>query len=448
LTAAAALATRLEQRTRKRSSHSTVDTAVFCGLFALLLFAPLAFGATEPWSICCLELGAATLTLIWFTSNLLSPKLRIKNSSLFMPMLAFAALVFAQLIAGITAYRYRTFSAALLYCAYGMLVFLTVQVLRRKWQIKILAVTFGTYGFLLASFALVQSMTSDGKIYWFRTVSSYAGIYGPYANHNHYAGLVEMLLPVPLVVAFSRRISAWRRALAAFAAVVMGSTIFLCGSRGGMIALLWQIVLLAGLLLWQKKIAKAFPLLLMFLAAVIIFSTWLGGNEIADRIASIHSEAHTELSGGTRLSVARDSYHMFTLRPVAGWGLATFRDVYPQFRTFYSNFAVDYAHDDYLQLLVETGVLGGLVTLWFLVIVFRNSLRKIKNNSDTDGAVALAALLGITGILIHSFFDFNLQIPANAAIFYVLCGVAALEPRFGRGRAHRASASALDDTST
>jgi hypothetical protein len=48
--------------------------------------------------------------------------------------------------------------------------------------------------------------------------------------------------------------------------------------------------------------------------------------------------------------------------------------------------------------------------------------------------VTLAAVLGISGILVHSLVDFNLQIPANAALFYVLCVVAAMEPRFGRHR--------------
>ena len=73
--------------------------------------------------------------------------------------------------------------------------------------------------------------------------------------------------------------------------------------------------------------------------------------------------------------------------------------------------------------------------LWFLWAVYRNGLRKLKNwTEDTNGAVALAALLGVTGILVHSLVDFNLQIPANAALFYVLCVTAASDSRFGKSR--------------
>jgi O-antigen ligase len=105
--------------------------------------------------------------------------------------------------------------------------------------------------------------------------------------------------------------------------------------------------------------------------------------------------------------------------------------VYPRYRSFYTNFFVNQAHDDYVQLLVEMGGLGFAAMLCFLAIVFYRAIPKLKEWwKDPNGAVALAAMLGITGILVHSFVDFNLQIPANAALFYVLCTVAAMRSRF------------------
>jgi O-antigen ligase len=103
--------------------------------------------------------------------------------------------------------------------------------------------------------------------------------------------------------------------------------------------------------------------------------------------------------------------------------------VYPQFRTFYTNFFVNQAHNDYLQLLVEMGVLGFATMLWFLFTLYTRAIRKIGNwTSEISGAVALSCVLGLSGILVHSTVDFNLQIPANAALFYVLCTIAASEP--------------------
>jgi len=90
---------------------------------------------------------------------------------------------------------------------------------------------------------------------------------------------------------------------------------------------------------------------------------------------------------------------------------------------------VNQAHNDYLQLLVETGLAGFAIAGWFLVLAFRQVSGKIKNWTETaSGALTVAALLGCVGILVHSFLDFNLQIPANAALFYVLCAIAAAPP--------------------
>jgi len=69
--------------------------------------------------------------------------------------------------------------------------------------------------------------------------------------------------------------------------------------------------------------------------------------------------------------------------------------------------------------------------LWFLIVIYRAALKKLRARPmSLDSDVSMAMLLGISGILIHSLFDFNLHIPANAAFFYVFCTIAAMEPRF------------------
>jgi O-antigen ligase len=157
----------------------------------------------------------------------------------------------------------------------------------------------------------------------------------------------------------------------------------------------------------------------------------VGGKQIPDRLATFNTESRAELSGGTRTAINRDGLKMFARKPLLGWGLAVFPDVFPQFRTFYTNFFINNAHNDYLQLLAEMGALGFVTMLCFLIIVYRKCLANIRNwTENPNGAVAVSALVGISGILVHSLVDSNLQIPANAALFYVLCTIAAMEPRF------------------
>src|SRR5271165_5569747 len=85
-------------------------------------------------------------------------------------------------------------------------------------------------------------------------------------------------------------------------------------------------------------------------------------------------------------------------------GLGTFPVVYPQFRSFYTNFFVNEAHNDYLQLLAEMGLLGFGTMVWFVVVLYRSALRKIGNwMTDVPGAVTLACMISATGILLHDW---------------------------------------------
>jgi O-antigen ligase len=435
MTSALPLTVAAESSPPRRSSGVLPDTLLWYGLFGLLLFAPLAFGAVESWSISILQVGAGALFLRWATRQPTVGELEIIGNPLFFPMLVFSGLILFQLAAGRTAYRYSTSSGALLYCAYGLLCFLVVQCLRRTSQVKTLAWAFSGYGFAVAMFALLQGIASNGKLYWLRTAESGGWIYGPYVNHNHYAGLMEMLMPIPLIISLDGEVRRSHRALAALAAAVMASTIFLSGSRGGMAAFAVQMALLAAFVLKRRNNWKAALAFGAFLVIAFGLLTWLGGGELMERLASIHTGARTELSGGTRLTIDRDALRMFAKKPVLGWGLGVFPDVFPQFSSLGTNLRVGMAHNDYLQLLVEMGALGFATVLWFLLTLFRSALRKLGNQpADTNTAVTLVAVLGVSGILVHSFVDFNLQIPANSALFYVLCVVAAMEPRFGLHR--------------
>jgi O-antigen ligase len=350
-------------------------------------------------------------------------------------MAGFGLLILLQLVFGVSAYRHDTISGALLYCAYAMLCFLSAQALQRSSQARSVAVILALYGFTIAAFALLQGIAPNGKLFWVRQPSMGGAIYGPYVNHNHYAGLMEMLVPILLVLSLTRLVGDKERIAAGVAAAVMVGTIFLSGSRGGMLAIFVELAFLVGVLVRRRKNTRVAVGVVAFAVVLIGLLIWLGGKELTARVSSISTEARTELSGGMRLSIDRDALRMFRTKPVLGWGLGTFPVVYPQYRSFYTNFFVNEAHNDYLQLLSEMGLLGFGVMMWFLVVLYRSAMPKIENwMSDVSSAVTLACTLGFTGILVHSFLDFNLQIPANAALFYVLCTLAAARPLLQRSK--------------
>jgi len=424
-----------------------VGRVLLYGTFGVLMFGPVAFGAVEPWSIFVLETSSLLLVLLWFAKQWLDGELNIQWNPLFLPMAVFGFLILVQIVARRTAYLHDTVSGALLFVAYAMLCFLASQTLLRASQARKLTTIFVLYGITLAALALLQGVASNGKLLWIRQPRQGGWIYGSYVNHNHYAGLMELLIPIPLVLSLTHMGHHKERTAAGIAAAIMTGTVFLSGSRGGMLALVVEFMVLAIILVRYKKGVRIAVGVGAFAALVICLLLWLGGSQLSERVSSISAEAHTEITGGTRLSIDRDAFRMFLQKPVMGWGLRAFPVVYPQFRSFYTNFFINEAHNDYLQLLAEMGVLGFSVMVWFLVVLYRRALGKMGQwTSDVSGAVTLACMLGVTGILAHSLFDFNLQIPANAALFYVFCTVAAAPPLLQRARKRRAEEPSAPET--
>ena len=418
----AATSTRLEfeqpsRRTVLMVEPSPRPSGLVFGICALLFFAVLSFGAVEVWSLSILEAGLALLFLAWAARQVIAGELIIQASTLYAPAFLFAAVVAAQLGFGITAYRYATLMASLEYLAYGILLFVTVQSLTGERAAKAILWALILFGFAVAVFAIAQDLTSNGKIYWLRTLHNGGSPFGPYVNHDHYAGLMEMLAPIPIVLSLGSMLRGGKRALVGFAGVVMAGTIVLSQSRAGTASFLVEMGLLLVLLMWRKRNGRIAAGVGAVSLMVLAFVAWLGTAALWHHF--------TELQDWMRLAMTKDGLRMFWHKPVLGWGLGTFTTVYPQFRSFYTNLFVNAAHNDYVQVLVETGIVGFAAVAWFIVEIYRAGLRNVEGwNRDCSRALGLAALVGCTGLLMHSFFDFNLQIPANACTFYFLCAVA------------------------
>ena len=182
-----------------------------------------------------------------------------------------------------------------------------------------LALGFSLYGAVLAGFSLIYGISANGKLYWLRQPCCGGWIYGPYVNHNHYAGLMEMLVPIPLVLSLTKLASARARAAAAAAAAVMVGTIFLSGSRGGMLAIVVELVILAVLLVKQKRGLRTAIGIGVFLTIVVGLLTWVGGGELSKRFATAGS-SHSEISSDIRSNINRDGLRDVPEEACAGLG--------------------------------------------------------------------------------------------------------------------------------
>jgi len=403
---------------RKRRAPGNQQLGLVVGLCAILMFAVLAFGAVEDWSSFVFEVGAAAVFLVWAGTQFVSGQITLSRNPLYAPALLFFVFLLLQVGLRTSAYPYVTKYEALEYVSYGIVLLIAAESITDEDARNKFALAVIVFGVLYAFFALAQELTSNGKFFWVYTPHFNGSIYGSYVNRNHYAGLMEMLVPFPLVVSMGHLLRGGKRALVAFCAVLMASTIFLSSSRGGMLSFGGEIVVFAALTLVRRGNLRVALGMAAVCALVVGFLVFVGRGQVLGRLG--------DLGPGIRLNITKDCLRMFSHRPVWGWGLGTFPTVYPSYRTFYTNLFVNEAHNDYAQLLVETGLPGFGLMLWFLLRLYRQGLPTSRRwEFKWDGAVSLAALLGCTGILLHSFVDFNLQIPANAAMFYVLCGLAA-----------------------
>ena len=432
----APVVTRISRRDRLERALRVCLVVVFS---AVLIFGPLALGAVQDWSIALLEAAAAAVLLIWMAWRLsasgiaapLTVQIEIRWNPLFAPMLVFLGIVLVQIAFHRSAYLYDSLAELWLCIAYGILAFVAVQL--RHDDVTLFANTIVAFGSLYAVFAVFQGFTPNGKIYWL--IEPRAGsIYGSYVNHNHYAGLIELLLPLALVIALDPSLRREKRLLLACATVTMAASVFLSQSRGGMIAVIVEMVFLGIVWMIHFSPRKSATVFVAFCITTALFLAWVAPRELGSRITDIHDPE--------RLLIHRDSIRMFLAHPLLGSGFGTFATVFPHYRVFYDGFFIDNAHDDYLELLLETGLLGFGVGVWFLVVLYREggrNMRLIKNSSIAR--INAAALAGCTGLLAHSFLDFNLHIPANAALFYVLCVIATASSKISRGNFNRHGAT-------
>ena len=325
----------------RRHAHEPelLQWVLVLGLCSLLIFAVLAFGAVDEWSTFVFEAGAAVLFLVWVGNQVVSRQVKLSKNPLHLPALLFFGLILAQVALRRSAYGYVTEYEALQYISYGIVLLIGAECVKEEEARKIFAFVMIFFGAGYAFFALVQELTANGRIFWVHSPQFHGSIYGSYVNHDHYAGLMEMLVPLPFVASMGHLLRGGQRVLVAFCAVLMASTIFLSGSRGGMLAFVLEMVLFAALTLGKRRsprVALGLTAVCVFILALLIF---LGKGQVLGRLG--------DLSPGIRLNITKDSLRMFSQRPIWGWGLGTFPTVYPSFRSFYTNLFVNEAHNDY-----------------------------------------------------------------------------------------------------
>ena len=392
------------------------------GICALVAFAVLSFGGVQPWGQAVLEIGAASLFLLWGTVALRDRQVDIRWSWLYIPLLGLGVVGLAQYTFDLSVYPYLTKIELLRWCAYVLLFFLALESFRTEDHMKKFVWFLISLGFAVSLFAILQDFTFNGKLYWIVSLPAGAGPFGPFVDCDHFAGFVELTAPLGLALLFFRSRRPEQVTLLLLFTIVPIGALILTASRGGILCFTLELVLLA-FLSRAHQIGKKQLLSTAAIALVAgTFIIWLG---VSNAIQRFERLTHEGIARELRVSIYADTLRIIHDHPWVGTGLGTLAAVYPRYASFYNGLTVDHAHNDFLELLANAGVIGGLCALLFIGLLFGESLKRFMN-APTNSVLAITAgaLVACSGLLMHGLVDFNLQIPSNALTFLLLSLVA------------------------
>ena len=296
-------------------------------------------------------------------------------------------------------------------------------------------------GVIVALVGIVQKPLYSGAIYGVWTLKPWREPFGPFVNRNHFAGWMVMVLPLTLallVAGINRSMAAvkpgWRHkvlwasspeasrlALVAGAAVVMALSLVLTMSRSGMTAFVASMVMTGWLVarVFDSR-ARRIGAGICLAAVVVVVVGWAGPDVIASRFSSADWGEFNSRRGAwlDALGVARDF-------PMAGTGANT----YWAAAFFYQRHELTHyfaqAHNDYLQIAAEGGLLLTLPALVCVALFVRDVSRRMgEQRATTAWWLRAGAVMSLVAMALQESVDFSLQMPGNAALFAAVCAVA------------------------
>jgi O-antigen ligase len=436
---------------RKHGMDTKLERTLVAGLYALLVLSTLLYGAVEPLPTFLLECLIAVLLVLWAGQVALAGRAKLFIPATAYPLLAFLLFGAAQCViwvdaAGVShslsADPEATRMTVLLLCTLCVAFLLFANVLGTPERLKTLVHFLTLYGFGLALFGLLQHFTWNGKFYWFHD-KGFKG-FGPFHNRNHFAGYLGMLAPLPVAFLLLREKQTDKRTLYGLAATLMGVALVLSLSRGGMVSLAGSLVLVLVLSLslranWhagsarqpapqhqQNQLLMQASAGAILLVAILAGILWLGAVPVIERVAGETDASLSEKLHDARGAAWRDGLTVFKNNALTGAGLGAYLTVYPTYGEWDSaRMLHGETENDYLQVLADTGLVGGALLIWFLVLLARDVQRGLQHPNPRRAVLALGCAGGLAALAIHCFFDFNLQIPSNALLFLLLTALAA-----------------------
>ena len=421
------------------------------GLIGGMFLAVAAFGGTDPAYFLVVEIVLLVLGgLLMIKSISRTAEHPVFPSTIILLLLVIILLqvvprsVLANSMQGpVSASPFETLSHLTALAAYFSAFFLAIEICRRPNGSRLLISALLGMGIMEACFGLIQFLTGYPRIFAYTKTLNIEMATGTYINYDHFAGLMEMILPFALATAFSQvsvlavqdpenleqpGTSPSREELPKLAMWILLAALFLVAlvfseSRTGLVASFLSALSMIVLIMTSRgKRASTLLLLAALLAPALSMIFWIGPEPVIARFEKLVGQSVSVHEN--RVAIWRDTLHLIGAHPWTGTGLGTFAVVYPSVQTAFPGQFVDHAHNDFLEFASECGIPATLVLFGAIFYVAALSVRSYRRrNSHLQRAIALGCFGSSIAILLHSLTDFNLHIPANALICAVVLGV-------------------------
>ncbi len=372
-------------------------------LTAILLFGILSMWVPARWALSAFQIAVWALAAVRIVRRMGQGKsLSIHPTA----ALLGAAVVWGlgQVSAGWTVDRFKTLSEVLNWTTYLAVFALALELsadLRRRERFLSVVLWFGT---ALAAISMLTVFSSPpGIVFWRFHAGSDLRTLGPFVYYNQYAAFIEAVLPLALVRAI---LDQRRRMLYSVMGALLLASVVAGGSRAGTILCLAEVVAIPLIALAQGIISRrtAGRVLLASVSTLVVLGAVAGWNVIWKRLQEPNPYA-------VRKDFLLSSLEMVRDRPLTGFGLGTWSEVYPGYARFDDGLFANQAHSDWAQWAAEGGIPFFLLMATVAALAIRPAFRSLWG-------------LGLLAVFVHCCIDYPMQQrPALAAFFFALLGI-------------------------
>ena len=443
-------------------------------LAAVLVFGPLAFGTSDPWSEQVILSLIGAMLALFLLRLIVSKTARFVWSWAYLPVAVFVLVaglqliplpasmikavspntfaIKAELLTGLRLSELNLSSMTLSFYPHatrhdlrlvmgvvGVFV-IVINCYRSRTAIKRLLMVVAATGGLVAVIAIGQFVAQTDKIYGIVPSGLKLAGGGPFVNHSNFAqfmnlsvGAATALLFVRIRETFSghtqltaifdelgtrRSLSIW----SLFALIILGIiAVFVSLSRGGIVSMLAAAAVIVCLLTFggtfHRGRGKLIAITVLLAFACVLY---IGSDAVYQRMANLHDFGK---SAGGRWQMLKDISDVWLLFPFLGTGLGTYQVVYPMFDSSTIARLAGHAENEYAQLLAETGLVGLLALVGFGALVGIAFMRNSRRINMPLNVANYGLGFGVIAVLVHSLSDFGQHLPANAILTATFCAL-------------------------